>query len=180
METSIIDKSAAEGVVIPDNIPVEGEQKLEGIDFISSGEQYLTFILGDENYAVDILSVKEIRGWEDPTSIPHAADYVKGVLNLRGLIVPTIDLRIRFGVGEVTYKETTVVIVLSGETEGATRTMGFVVDAVSDVLNADEDEIQAAPEFGGTLSRDYIRGLVNVGDDVVTVLEPQKLMNLEN
>ena len=79
------------------------EGELEGIDFISSGEQFLSFILGKEHYAVDILCVKEIRGWENPTMIPHSEVYMKGVINIRGVIIPIVDLRLRFSVGEVMY-----------------------------------------------------------------------------
>lgn len=155
------------------------ELQLEGVDFISSGEQYLTFCLGDEHYGVDILSVNAIRGWERPTLIPNSPDYVKGVINLRGVIVPILDLRSRFGVGEETYTPTTVVIILSREMGPRRRTMGFVVDAVSDVLNADEDEVKKPPLFGGSLDQSFIDGLVNVGKDVVTLLNVDALVTLD-
>jgi purine-binding chemotaxis protein CheW len=154
--------------------------ELEGIDFITSGNQYLTFILGDEHYGVDILSVKEIRGWENPTLIPNSADYVKGVINMRGVIVPILDLRIRFDVGELTYDATTVVIVLSMESSERSCTMGFVVDAVSDVLNAEQNEIRPAPPFHGNIQPEYIEGLVNVGGNVVTLIHVDQLLNLED
>ena len=155
--------------------PVE----LEGIDFITNGNQYLTFILGNEHYGVDILSVKEIRGWEEPTLIPHAADYVKGVINMRGVIVPILDLRIRFDVGQSSYDATTVVIVLSMETAERSCIMGFVVDAVSDVLNAEQSDIKPAPPFHSSIKPEYIEGLVNVGDNVVTLVHTDQLLNLE-
>lgn len=166
-------------------IPSEGEHSLEGIDFITSGEQYLTFLLADEQYAVDILCVEEIRSWENPTKIPNSPSYVKGVINMRGIIVPIIDLRLKFTIGEAIYTEVTVVIVLTIENEGNTRTIGFVVDAVSDVLNTEEDDIKNAPAFGGCVPQQYIAGIVNVGKNVVTLLnvdalqiiEPHKLTN---
>lgn len=150
--------------------------ELEGIDFISNGDQYLTFILGDEHYAIDILTVKEIRGWDKPTKIPKSPHYVKGVTNLRGVIVPIIDLREQFCIGEVTYSPTTVVIVL---TKSNQRTMGFVVDAVSDVLNVEEESIKKAPSFNGSVPSHYIDGLVNVGDNVVTLLSVEQLLDLD-
>ena len=162
-----------------DEIPVEGEYALEGLDFISSGEQYLTFSLGIEQYAVDILSVEEIRSWEHPTHIPNAPSFVKGVINMRGVIVPIIDLRIKFGIGEAKYSKTTVVVVLKAQHQNKYRTMGFVVDAVSDVLNAQEDDIKATPAFGGTLAQHYIAGMVNVGENVVTLLDVTALQVIE-
>lgn len=154
--------------------------KLENGDFITNANQYLTFILGDEHYGVDILSVKEIRGWEKPTAIPHAAEYVKGVINMRGVIVPILDLRIRFDVGDSSYGTTTVVIVLSTKTSQRSATMGFVVDAVSDVLNAEQDEIRPVPAFHGNILPEYIEGLVNVGGDVVTLIHVDQLLNLND
>ncbi|WP_426357144.1 chemotaxis protein CheW [Pseudocolwellia sp. HL-MZ19] len=164
---------------LADEIPVQGEYSLEGIDFISSGDQYLTFLLGNEQYAVNILSVEEIRSWEKPTIIPNSPIDVKGVINMRGIIVPIIDLRIKFNIGDVNYLETTVVVVLKVELEDSARTIGFVVDAVSDVLNTEEDEIKKSPAFGGSVPHHYIDGLVNVGDNVVTLLNVQALQSIK-
>lgn len=162
-----------------DEVPVEGEYSLEGIDFISSGEQYLTFSLGKEQYAINILSVEEIRSWENPTHIPNAPTFVKGVINMRGIIVPIIDLRLKFTIGEAIYSETTVVVVLTAQHQEKSRTMGFVVDAVSDVLNAEEDDIKPAPALGGRLPQHYIDGIVNVSDNVVTLLNVAALQIIE-
>ncbi len=161
------------------DIPVEGEQALEGIDFITNGEQYLTFVLAKEQYAVNILCVEEIRSWENPTIIPNAPHYVKGVINMRGIIVPIIDLRLKFTIGKPQYLETTVVIVLTYEQDNKSRTIGFVVDAVSDVLNADQGDIKKAPSFGGTMPHHYVEGLINVGDNVVTLLSVLALQTIE-
>jgi len=156
-----------------------GDLSLEGIDFISDGDQYLTFCLQNEHYGVDILSVTEIRGWDSPTLIPNAPEHVRGVINLRGVIVPIIDLRLKFQIGEPIYSPTTVVIVLSIKTEKVKCTMGFVVDAVSDVLNAEAEDIKPAPSFGGMVEARYIQGLVNVGSNVVTLLNVEQLLTLE-
>ncbi|BFM05986.1 chemotaxis protein CheW [Halioxenophilus aromaticivorans] len=155
-----------------------GDLSLEGIDFISDGDQYLTFCLEHEHYGVDILSVTEIRGWEAPTLIPNSPEHVCGVINLRGVIVPILDLRLKFQIGEPVYNPTTVVIVLTVKTERDHCTMGFVVDAVSDVLNAEAQDIKPAPSFGGMVDGRYIQGLVNVGSDVVTILNVEQLLSL--
>lgn len=152
---------------------------LVGIDFITNGDQYLTFTLGDEHYGVDILTVTEIRGWEAPTRLPNAPSYVLGVINLRGVIVPILDLRVRFSLSKASYTPTTVVIILALHNQQCDCTMGFVVDTVSDVINADEECIKSAPNFGGFVANSYIRGLVNVGDDVVTLLNAESLLTLE-
>jgi len=165
--------------MLAEEIPVEGEYSLEGIDFITSGEQYLTFLLSEEQYAVDILCVEEIRSWENPTRIPNSPSYIKGVINMRGIIVPIVDLRMKFNIGEASYCDTTVVIVLTVETEAKTRTIGFVVDAVSDVLNVEDNEIKPAPAFGGCVPPNYLSGLVNVGENVVTLLNVKALQAVE-
>jgi purine-binding chemotaxis protein CheW len=165
--------------MLAEEVPVEGEYSLEGIDFITSGEQYLTFLLAKEQYAVDILCVEEIRSWENPTRIPNSPGYIKGVINMRGIIVPIVDLRMKFNIGEAVYCETTVVIVLTVETEEKTRTIGFVVDAVSDVLNVEANEIKSAPVFGGCVPQNYLDGLVNVGENVVTILNVKALQAVE-
>lgn len=161
------------------DVPVEGEYSLEGIDFITSGEQYLTFSLQDEQYGVDILCVEEIRSWETPTKIPNSPSHVVGVINMRGIIVPIVDLRLKFNIGNAVYTDMTVVIVLTLETEGDSRTIGFVVDAVSDVLNAESNEIKKSPAFGGCVAQHYIDGLVNVGDNVITLLNVAALQEIE-
>lgn len=165
---------------LADEVPVQGEYSLEGIDFIRNGEQFLTFLLGQEQYAVNILCVEEIRSWEEPTRIPNSADYIKGVINMRGIIVPIVDLRLKFNIGEVSYLETTVVIVLTLDVDDKSRTIGFVVDAVSDVLDADMKDIKSAPAFGGCIPQNYVEGLVNVGNNIVTLLNVQALHFIEN
>ncbi len=161
------------------DIPAEGEHSIEGLDFITNGDQYLTFLLDNEQYAVDILCVEEIRSWEKPTIIPNAPLCIKGVINMRGIIVPIVDLRIKFNVGDVIYLETTVVIVLTYQSENSSRTIGFVVDAVSDVLNAEATDIKPAPAFGGSVSQQFIEGLINNDTNVVTLLNVEHLQYVE-
>ena len=117
--------------------------------------EYLSFKLGAEEYGIDILKVQEIRGYENPTRIANAAHFIKGVVNLRGVIVPIVDMRLRFGLSDVQYNSFTVVIILNI----ASRTVGMVVDSVSDVLELGGDAIKPAPEFNGAIESSYITGL---------------------
>jgi purine-binding chemotaxis protein CheW len=142
-------------------------------------EQYLTFIMADEEYGVDILSVQEIRGWESVTPIPNAPQHVKGVINLRGTIVPIIDLRQRFGLTNVEYGPLTVVIVLKVATKKGARIMGIVVDAVSDVYSLPDDEMKAAPDLGDHVNTLYIKGLVSVNSKMVILLEINELLGVD-
>ncbi len=139
-------------------------------------DQYLTFIMADEEYGVDILSVQEIRGWESVTPIPNSPAHIKGVINLRGTIVPIIDLRQRFGLQNVKYGPLTVVIVLKVDTKKGSRVMGIVVDAVSDVYSLANDDMKSAPDLGDHVDTAYIKGLVNVNSKMVILLEIDELL----
>ncbi len=145
-----------------------------------SGEQYLTFIMADEEYGVDILKVQEIRGWEKTTPIPNAPNHIKGVINLRGTVVPIIDLRRCFGMDQVEYGPLTVVIVLKVDSSQNSRTMGIVVDAVSDVYSLDNESLQPAPNMGDSYDTSYIRGLATVGEKMVMLLEINELLDLDD
>ena len=140
------------------------------------GSQYLTFALAHEQYGVDILRVQEIKGWTPVTHIPNAPAYLKGVLNLRGTIVPIVDLRMRFSLEEIEYTPTTVVIVQSLVADGRERTFGIVVDAVSDVLNIHTADIRPKPDFGTAVDADFISGLATVGDSMVMLLDIDRLL----
>lgn len=139
--------------------------------------QYLTFELAGEDYGVDILRVQEIRGWDVVTRIPNAPPYVKGVLNLRGAIVPIFDLRERFDLPFHEYTKDTVVIVLRIKSRTGMRIMGVIVDAVSDVLNASSDGLASAPDFGSRIATEFIAGLVSAGDKMVMLLDVDKLLS---
>ena len=154
---------------------------LDDITEISdTGDQFLSFTLGDETFAVDILSVQEIRTWELPTLLPRSPSYMKGVINLRGTIVPVIDLRLRFNICKPIYDETTVVIVLRIIEEGKVRIMGIVVDAMSDVLFINKDKISDSPEFGGKVDAEYIKGLTTVDGNVVSLLSTEAMLKIED
>ncbi|MGE0385473.1 MAG: chemotaxis protein CheW [Gammaproteobacteria bacterium] len=142
---------------------------------IDSG-QFLTFILGNEEYGVDILRVQEIKGWDSATEIPNAPEYVRGVINLRGTIVPIIDLRRRFNLASAEYGKTTVVVVLKVHAAaGTTRTMGFVVDAVSDVYNVAAEQIQPPPDVGDVTDAAFVKALATVNEKMVILLDVDRL-----
>jgi len=141
--------------------------------------QYLTFLLGDEEYGVDILRVQEIRGWDSVTTIPNAPAFIKGVINLRGTIVSILDLRERFGIESVEYNELTVVVVLRVKGEGKDRIMGVVVDAVSEVYHIAENDLKDPPDLGYAINMDYMRGMATVDDKMVIILDIDQLMSLK-
>jgi purine-binding chemotaxis protein CheW len=139
--------------------------------------QYLTFLLAGEEYGVNILKVKEIRGWEQPTLLPNTAEYVLGVINLRGMVVPVMDLRKRFGMQEIELGKTAVVVVVKVTHSGRERTIGLVVDAVSEVYNISEDMIMPSPDLGGTISDEYVKGLVTIQGKMIILLDIDYLIN---
>ena len=134
--------------------------------------EFLTFNLGNEAYAIDILKVQEIRGYEAVTRIANTPAFIKGVINLRGVIVPIIDMRIKFSLGEPVYNEFTVAIILNiGK-----RVVGVVVDSVSDVVSLAEEEIHPAPEFG-TFDTQFLLGLATVNDGMLILIDIERLMS---
>lgn len=147
----------------------------------SDGDQYLTFMLAGEEYGVDILRVQEIKGWDSVTPIPNTPEYIRGVINLRGTIVPIVDLRCRFNLETVEYGPVTVVIVLRVDDPdgGKSRVMGLVVDAVSDVYNVPEEAIKAAPDFGSVVDVNFVQGLATLDESMVIVLNIDRLLNAE-
>lgn len=142
----------------------------------ASREQFLTFIMDGEEYGIDILKVRGVQGWERVTPIPNTPDYVLGVINLRGDVVPIVDLRRRFGLEVVSYTPRTVVIVVRVEQKDRDRTVGLVVDAVSEVYNIDTSELRQPPDFGGVVSNDFVRGLAMVEEKMVIILEIDRLI----
>ena len=135
-------------------------------------QEFLTFTLGNEEYAIDILRVQEIRGYDQVTAIANSPPFIKGVINLRGSIVPIVDLRIKFNLSSVSYDPFTVVIILNV----LNRIVGIVVDSVSDVLGLKSNEIRPAPEFGGSFDTQYLMGLATVGERMLILVDIEKLM----
>ncbi|MEQ1579917.1 MAG: chemotaxis protein CheW [Steroidobacteraceae bacterium] len=142
----------------------------------AASQQILTFSLGAETYGVEILRVQEIRGFSTVTRIPQAPPHVLGVLNLRGTIVPIVDLRMRFSLAEVAFTALTVIMVLSVEGGSGRRNFGLVVDGVSDVMDLAPDAVRPTPEFGSHVNTDFIRGLATLGDSMVMLLDIDRLI----
>ena len=140
---------------------------------VASSRELLTFTLGQEEYGIDILKVQEIRGYDAVTKIANAPEFIKGVINLRGIIVPIVDLRIKFHLGNVEYNQFTVVIILNV----AKRVVGIVVDGVSDVIALTEEQMRAAPEFSSSLETQYIQGLGTVDERMIIVMDIEKLLS---
>ena len=141
-------------------------------------DQYLTFMLADEEYGVDILRVQEIRGWDSATAIPNAPDYVLGVVNLRGVVVPIFDLRKRFHLEKAEFNSETVIVVVKVQHDKGERTIGMVVDAVSDVYNITADNINDAPEVGGSVNMEFIKGLATINNAMIILLDVDELINV--
>lgn len=148
----------------------QGSAAINDGDAVAS--EYLTFTLGSEEYAIDILKVQEIRGYEKPTLIANAPSFIKGVINLRGIIVPIVDLRIKFNLGKIEYTPFTVVIILNV----AGRVIGTVVDSVSDVISLSAGQIRQAPDFSGSFDTKYILGLSSVDSRMLIVTDIERLM----
>ncbi|ATZ11834.1 chemotaxis protein CheW [Erwinia amylovora] len=140
------------------------------------GQEFLVFTLGEEEYGIDILKVQEIRGYDQVTRIANTPAFIKGVTNLRGVIVPIIDLRIKFAQPDVEYNDNTVVIVLNLEQ----RVVGIVVDGVSDVLSLTQDQIRPSPEFAVTMSTEYLTGLGALGERMLILVDIEKLLGSED
>jgi len=138
-------------------------------------QEFLAFTLGSEEYCIDILKVQEIRGYEPVTPLPNTPAFMKGVVNLRGLIVPIIDLRIKLDLYKVEYDQFTVVIILG--IRG--RIIGVVVDSVSDVVALEADEIKPAPQIGAAIQTDYINGLASVDERMLIIIDIEKLATIE-
>ncbi|VUZ24302.1 Chemotaxis protein CheW [uncultured Comamonas sp.] len=139
----------------------------------SGTREYLTFRLGEEEYGIDILKVQEIRGYEQPTRIANAPEFIRGVVNLRGTIVPIVDMRLKFNCSKVEYNSFTVVIILNLRN----RVVGIVVDSVSDVMELASDAIRPAPDIESAIDSSCILGLGSVGERMLILLDIEKLMS---
>jgi purine-binding chemotaxis protein CheW len=144
--------------------------------FNSDGRQYLTFALGEEEYGVEILKVQEIKGYTPATPVPNTPEYIKGVMNLRGTIIPVVDLRAKLALNETEYNQFTVIIVVTV----GTKVVGLIVDSVSDVLNIRNSDVQKPPDFGSTVNTDSISGMAKAGEKIVMLLDIDKVLNEED
>ncbi|HWJ34895.1 MAG TPA: chemotaxis protein CheW [Steroidobacteraceae bacterium] len=147
-----------------------------GAEHGAAAHQYLSFFLGGEEYATDILSVQEIKGWDTVTRVPYSPDYILGVINLRGSIVPVVDLRVRFSLASAAFDAATVIIVVHVAGTRGDRIVGIVVDAVSDVYSIASENIQPPPEVMGSVDHLYVVGLANLDDKLVIILDIERLV----
>ena len=152
------------------NLPDAAVSAAIGLDG-NGGSQLVTFTVADEQFGVDIMAVREIRAWSEMTPLPNAPDYVLGVVNLRGAIVPIVDLRARFGQGKTTPDKSRVVIIVAVES----RTIGILVDAVSDILTIGRDQVQPVPEACGHGEASFLDGLITVGEQLVARIGLERL-----
>ncbi|MDP3654658.1 MAG: chemotaxis protein CheW [Rhodoferax sp.] len=148
-------------------------QSSRAVQSVADAGQYLTLRLGDEEYAIDILRVQEIRSYEEPTKMVNSPSFIKGVINLRGVIVPIVDLRLKLNIAKVEYTEFTVVIILN--VRGTV--VGAVVDAVSDVVTLTAQHIKPAPQFESAIDSRFIVGLANLGERMLIVMNMETLMS---
>ncbi len=144
----------------------------QGTDVDTDSKEFLTFALGEEEYGVDILKVQEIRGYDAVTRLPDAPDYIKGVINLRGTIVPVIDMRLKFNLANADYTAVTVMIVLNV----SDRIVGIVVDSVSDVIRLASEQIRVVPELGATIDRQFLTGIGTLDERMLILLDIERLM----
>ena len=145
-------------------------------EFSADSGEFLTFILGGEEYGVDILSVQGIQGWNGVTRVPDTSEHMLGVINLRGAIVPIIDMRLKFDLERAEFDSTTVVIVVRAELEEQEHILGLVVDAVSEVYKIDRKDIQTNPEFGAEHNTDLVKGLITIDEKMIIVLDVDLLI----
>lgn len=149
------------------------EGSKDGAPHRGEARQFLSFTVGNEEYGVDIMTVREIKGWTEVTRLPNTPEFIRGVMNLRGLIIPIFDLRTRFhlGVTEATAKHV-VIILAVGE-----RNIGILVDTVSDILDASAEQIKPPPDTGGDIQKQCVSGLISNNDRMVVVLDVSKLFD---
>jgi len=146
---------------------------------MSEEQEYLTFKVKGEEFGVDILYVQEIRVWSSVTELPNKPDYFKGVINLRGVIIPVIDLRQRFDIEPLEYNAKTVTIILRSQNTERKSSVGIVVDSVSEVYKVNTKAIRPAPEFGSHIDSCFLNGLASIDDKLIILLDTKKLLDHE-
>lgn len=155
------------------------EQNFSGNKKLDPALQYLTFALGEEVFAMDIRSVREIIQYGAMTVVPLMPSFVRGVINLRGAVVPVIDLQSRFGRPRATVSKKTCIIIFDASREGEKLELGLMVDAVSEVIDIRASEIEPPPQFGASIRRDFMRGMAKVNGNFIVLLEPERALDIE-
>ncbi|TYQ16669.1 UNVERIFIED_CONTAM: purine-binding chemotaxis protein CheW [Acetivibrio alkalicellulosi] len=144
------------------------------------GGKFLSFLLEDEEYGISIHKVKEIIGIMDITAIPKTPEFIRGVINLRGKIIPVLDLRLKFGLNEMEYNQRTCIIVVEVYFSGSSRLMGIIVDTVSEVVNIQKGEIEPPPQYDSRVEEGFLTGIGKIKDKVVLLLEIEKVLGSED
>lgn len=163
------DKNMTQELTTVDSQQMMLQESMQGTE---TENQYLTFQLGDEIYGIEILKVQEIKGWEGATPLPNSPDYIRGIMNLRGAIVPILDLRRRFSMPEVAFTAYTVVVVV----HVCGRTIGMIVDSVSDVVNFQSEDVRNAPDFGASIDTAFIQGLIPLDEEMIILLNIDEML----
>ena len=158
---------------------VKAESGSQGIDADRDQSQYLTFLLGSEMFAIDILNIREIIEYGQITEVPMMPAFVRGVINLRGSVVPVIDLQVRFGRGTTEVGKRTCIVIVEVTAEESQQTIGVVVDAVSEVLGIPEQDIEKAPSFGANIRQDFIQGMGKVDNKFIIILNVGRVLSVE-
>ncbi len=156
---------------------IQGHHGDLGDPLAGGGTQYLTFVLNGEHYGIEILKVQGVQGWQRVTQIPNMPAFLLGVINMRGDVVPIVDLRLRFALGSAEFTEQTVVVIVRVECLDHPRTIGLVVDAVSEVHTIHNSDFRKTPEMGGSVGSEYLKGLGMVGDRMVILFDVERLVN---
>lgn len=157
------------------NESVDSSQEANLVD---QSEQYLTFMLDDEEYGIEIMRVQGIQGWTSVTPIPNTPTHILGVINLRGQIVPIIDLRLRFSLEKTTFSASTVVIIVKLVNDGKEKLMGIVVDGVSETYRFDNEKIQPPPELSNSTNTEFLKGLASIEDKLVILLDIDHIVDI--
>lgn len=159
---------------------VQNEPVTHGPKDLGPALQYLTFFLGDETFAMDIRAVREIIQYSTMTVVPLMPDFVRGVINLRGSVVPVIDLQSRFGRSVAMVGKKTCVIIFDASRDGEKLELGLMVDSVSEVIEIPDAHIEPPPQFGATIRRDFIKGMGKVAGEFIVILEPEQALDIED
>lgn len=177
MESSHLMATQSQTITAPNQPQNSGDSPPVKTD-VAAGDgvgyaQFITFTVGEQEYGVDIMSVREIKGWADTTLLPNTPEYMRGVLNLRGIIVPIFDLRCRFGLGETQATRLHVIVIIAVKE----RMIGILVDTVSDILTVPTTDIRDVPKMENLIEEDYLSGLVTIEDRMVALLDQERLFN---
>ena len=169
--------ATSEGVVFTEDWRITEKPERKVMKMEITGGKFLTFLLGSEEYGIPINKIKEIIGIMEITKVPRTPVFIKGVINLRGKIIPVMDLRLKFELGEKEYNQRTCIIVVEIDFSGSRRLMGIVVDTVSEVVNIQKGDIELPPQYGGRMDTAFLTGMGKVKGKVILLLDIEQVLN---